>query len=133
MRGVLGVIWEPMLFPTHFQCAVLFKDGFSSALSRVLEARTFHGLKGSWCFEAPGYPGVLCIGEPVIELLDGMYPGRAKESAGVDPFGRPCVEVKAPNMNAVDGVSPVGFVKPLFRTPNPTEDPLVILCTRRTT
>lgn len=133
MRGVLGVIWEPTLFPTHFQCAVVFKEGFSSALSRVLESRTFHGLKGSHCFEAPGYPGVLCIGEGVLEQLDGMYTGRAKEAAGLDPFGRPCVEARAANMNAVDGVQPVGFVRPFFRTPNTTEDLIEVLCKRSTT
>lgn len=131
MRGVLGVLWEPTLLPTHFQCSVLFKDGFISASSRVLEARTFHGLKGSYCFEAPGYPSVLCIGEAIVELLDAMYPGRAKESAVVDPFGRPCVEVKAPNMIAMDGIQPLKFVTPVFRT-QLIEDPLVVLSRRRT-
>lgn len=132
MRGVLGVLWDPTLLPTHFQCSVLFKDGFISASSRVLEARTFHGLKGSQCFEAPGYPSVLCIGGVVVELLDAMYPGRAKESAVVDPFGRPCVEAKAASMLAMDGVQPLVFVSPVFRT-QIIEDPLVILSKRRST
>jgi hypothetical protein len=131
MRGVLGVLWEPTLLPSHFQCAVVFKDGLVSASSRVLEARLFNGLKGATCYEAPGYPSVLFVGEPVIELLDAMYPGRPKEAAGIDPFGRVCIEAKAPNMNAVDGVSAVEFVAPVFRNPHIIEDPREVLSRRR--
>lgn len=133
MRGVLGVLWAPTLFPTHYQCAVLFKDGFLSADSRILEARTFNGLKSSSIFEAPGYPSVLCIGESLVELLDAMYPGRVKEAAVIDPFGRICVEAKAANALAIDGVQPVLFTPPVFRIPTNTEDPREALSKRRTT
>lgn len=133
MRGVLGILWAPTLLPSHFQCAVLFKDGFVSADSRVLEGRTFNGLKGSLCYEAPGYASVLCIGEPLVEVLDAMYPGRVKEVAALDPFGRICVEAKAPSMIAIDGVQPLEFMPPVFRTPNITEDPREVLSRRRTT
>lgn len=132
MRGVLGILWAPTLLPSHFQCAVIFKDGLSSALSRVLEARMFNGLKGATCYEAPGYPSVLFIGEPVIELLDAMYPGRPKEAAGIDPFGRVCIEAKATNMLAVDGIQAVEFVTPVFSNPLITEDPREVLSKRRT-
>lgn len=114
----MGVIWEPTLFQIHMTCRVLFEDGFMSEPSRILEGIPLHEIKGSLMFEAPGYPAVLVIGFSALEYLDCMYPGRCKEAAAEDPFGRPCVEVTAPNALAVDGIQPVMFAAPVFNTPH---------------
>lgn len=91
---VLGVIWIPSLFQTHFYAEVQFLSGARSAKSRLLEpvGARHVGLPGGLIFQAPGFPSCLLIGEEALGALDAFHGGTVKEIAALDPFGRPCVD-----------------------------------------